>query len=535
MSLADQIRDEPQNGIPGRQHRLFSIHELLGEIFQWLSPKSTMSGTLHLHRATLVCTAFRDPALDILWRYLTHARPLFKIIELYGSDGDEKRTSHRVRPPLAPLTPFGWSRFLFYSSRVHTLSCTVGDSYMDKVLADSVSTELSSRVHGEPAFPCLESLDWEQPGFHESLVIKFLSHSPALRCFKMKARSLANTSEVLEAILRKLQETVPMLEELSLKGFPKVSVREHYGLLAKFQALRVLECPIVSSPMLRFCADLETLTVFKLALMKLPTDEYGHVCLRTVRSLRVEASMDTILHFLGAVTYPLLTTLEISDVKRPQKWKELVPRLKALSTMFAPNQALRSLRIDFRVDDAVSVCLVEVVAPLLELHQLEEVAIHAQSYISVSDNDLREMASSWPNLRALDISVSRGKHQPYIHDLAAFARFCPNLRSLKLPSIIVPSDPGPVPAVCHSLRYLHIERHHLPEYSNFVARPIQEARFLHKMFPNVAGNEDDEYAVYGAWKEVNEVWAALRAGEDVKEPEGANYVRMDFITFGALR
>ncbi|KAH9947381.1 hypothetical protein B0H21DRAFT_708525 [Amylocystis lapponica] len=483
--------------------------------------------------------AFRDPALDILWRDLTYAWPLLNIIKLYGSNGDEKHTAHRVKLPalLVPLTPSGWSKFLFYSSRIHTLSVTVDSfsAYTNEIL-DSLFTELSSRVQGKPVFPSLESLRWEQSGFtsfDESLVITFLSHSAILRCFKMNGRSdPTNTSEALGTILRKLHETVPVLEELSLKGYSDASIEENYNLLTGFQALRVLECSVVSLPTLHFCADLESLTELKVALEKRPSEECRHLCLRDVRSLRVEASLDVALHFLGAVTYPLLTSLEINDGST-KKLQELVPHLKAFSIMFAPNQALRTLRIYLSIRGSADVRLVEIVAPLLELRQLEEVAIDTgrSQDASLDDKDLSTLASSWPNLVALDISLHPGKYEPHIHALAAFARFCPKLRSLKLHSIIVPSDPGPAPAMCHSLRYLDIEYHRLPYGSEFVSRPIREAHFLHKMFPNVAGNANDESNGLNNWKEVNKVWAALRAGEDVQEPEGMNYSCREYITW----
>ncbi|KAH9939482.1 hypothetical protein B0H21DRAFT_38216 [Amylocystis lapponica] len=332
------------------------------------------------------------------------------------------------------------------------------------------------------------------------------------------------TTRFLGTILRKLHETVPMLQELSLQDFSDASIRENYSLLAGFQALRSLECPVISLPMLRFCAELRNLAEFKLALTMPPTDEYRHVCLRTVRSLRVEASIETILHFLGAVTYPLLTSLDLCLSENVHDWKKFTRHLKAFSIMFAPYQALRTLRIVCRMYGSGDFWLVELVAPLLELRQLEEMAIDTgfvSQHMSLDDDGLHKLASSWPRLRALEIGpeIERGEHEPSILALAAFARFCPNIRSLELPSIVAPSDLGPVPAVCHSLRYLCIFYHHLPKDSNVVARPIQVARFLHKMFPNVARIEDHRIDKRG-WMEVNEVWAALRAGEDVKEPEG---------------
>ncbi|KAH9947398.1 hypothetical protein B0H21DRAFT_891348 [Amylocystis lapponica] len=547
MSPAEPACDECQN-VPGPQHRIFSIQEVLREIFQWLSPgqradaddqrpsKTSSRMRETLYRAALVCAAFQGPALDILWRDLDSVRPLSNIVDLYGSD-----ISNNVNYPFVHLTPHARSRFLFHSSRIHTLRFCRIDFYgtRDEGLLNGVAFELKSRSQAqcEPVFPCLESLHWYGWGNYnysykesldEDLVITFLSHCPALRRFEMFAHvsSESLTTEFLGRILRKLHETVPMLQELSLGNFSDASLTEHYRLLSGFQALRVLKCPVISLPMLRFCARLENLAEFRLALTMSPAEEYGDVCLRTVRSLRVEGSMDNILHFLGSVTYPLLTSLEIYNNNTTPNRREHFPRdLKTLSAMFAPYQALRTLRLH-TLPPKGHFWLVELVAPLLELRQLEEVAINAfpdSRQISLSDDDLCKLASSWPRLRALEIHAPDFRGRPYICALAAFARFCPDLHSLQLPEIAFPSDLGPVPAVCHSLRYLHIGWPRFTKDSdrNFVARPVQVARFLHKMFPNVARNEDDGCDVYG-WMEVNEAWAALRAGEDVNEPDGRN-------------
>ncbi|KAH9947384.1 hypothetical protein B0H21DRAFT_739342 [Amylocystis lapponica] len=161
--------------------------------------------------------------------------------------------------------------------------------------------------------------------------------------------------------------------------------------------------------------------------------------------------MTTILHFLGAVTYPLLTSLEMGDFEHVQKWTEFVPHLRAFSTMFAHYQALRTLRIVCRIDNySDNFWLVELVAPLLELHQLEEVMILTYSErMSLDDDGLCKLASSWPNLISLtldsDIFVYPAKDVPYmaLHAIAAFARFCSNLHSLELPAITVPSNINP--------------------------------------------------------------------------------------------
>ncbi|KAH9940312.1 hypothetical protein B0H21DRAFT_824829 [Amylocystis lapponica] len=537
---AEQICDD----VPGPPHRVLSIQEILEEIFQWLSPRqlrwhpaSRMIKTLY--RAALVCTAFQGPALDVLWRDLESVRPLLKIMEIYGSDGDDK-------PLLVPLAPHGWSRFLVYSSRIHTLSFELGNREKDEGLIKSVATELSSHAPRAPAFPCLASLRWNRVGYlcmeslDEALATTFLSHCPALRRFEMIPNHGSTTTAFLGTILRKLHATVPMLQELSLQEFSEASIRENYSLLAGFQALRSLECPVVSLPMLRFCAERD-LAEFKLALTMPLTNESGHVCLRTVRSLRVEASIETILRFLGAVTYPLLTSLDLCLSEYVHDWTRFPRHLKAFSTMFAPYQALRTLRIVCGIYGDGDFPLVELVAPLLELRQLEEVAIDTgltSQHMSLDDDGLYKLASSWPCLKALEIGpkMERGEHEPSIPALAAFARFCPNLRSLTLSSIVVPSDLGPVLAVCHSLRYLLIWFHRLPKDSSTVARPIQVAHFLHKMFPNVARIEDDGYDECG-WAEVNGVWAKLRAGQDVKELEGkyAEYRDEGVCTDGGIK
>ncbi|KAH9942676.1 hypothetical protein B0H21DRAFT_520610 [Amylocystis lapponica] len=544
MSPAEQSSDL-QLRVPGRTHRVFSIPEILMEIFQWLSP-SRLSWTaaskirLTLYRAAFVCTAFRDPALDILWRELGSLMPLLKIVKLYRN---RKLYNRRVRPPIVPFTPYGWSRFLLYSSRIHTLSLGIDYSNEDEVSINSLTTELNSRAQGEPAFPSMEALFWGQPelkSLPESLVIAALSHPPTLRCFNMDLEpSHVVTSDVLGTMLHKLRNTVPMLQELSFEGFSDVPVREHYGLLAGLQALRVLECRVVSLPMLRFCADLGNLAVFRVDLTTFPSKDYQHVCLRTVCTLKVRASMDTILRFLETMTYPLLTSLEIDITQNPEK-KRLAPRFKELSMMFAPNQALRTLWINLHMYTSLD-DLVNVVAPLLELHQLEDVTIKSYDVI-LDDNGLHDLASSWPNLRTLAISgwANDMNREPHIQALAVFAHFCPKLHWLELPSLEVPLDPGPVPAVCHSLRYLIFD-FRIYSMTRRCPRPVQVARFLHEMFPNVACLEDDEDDENDGlrtdyWKEVNEVWTALRAGRDLKEPEGVLYYsHTEFVTLNALR
>lgn len=149
--------------------------------------------------------------------------------------------------------------------------------------------------------------------------------------------------------------------------------------------------------------------------------------------------------------------------------------------------SLRS--IDLSLPSIGGLSAMEIIDPLLELHELEEFNImsFASSFsaTSISPHDITSIASAWTKLTTINmrfmihVDLEQDQVGSGLRCLATFARLCPHLINLHLltddPSI---PDIGEWPMLNHSLRYLEI-------YAPSISDPPKVVRLVDRLFPTL--------------------------------------------------
>ncbi|KAJ7137374.1 hypothetical protein C8R43DRAFT_1109909 [Mycena crocata] len=249
-------------------HHCLCVPEIVGMVCEELSGKSQALAVL-----ARSCTAFLEPALDVLWR---DQKTLWNFLRCLPQDlftvEDEGTGYRRLQAMrlLRPIVATDWDRALVYARRIRTLECEkppVRISYPDVLMATSMS------FPGDCLFPNLDRLIWRKPEGEFPYARFFLSprlttiticcrpstaqmslfsippqKSPAWKVLKLLTPDLAPR---MSSSVCMLLDPVPHVESLQI-AIPDVAILQAIGRLRNLNKEVVFsELPshLVSSPL----------------------------------------------------------------------------------------------------------------------------------------------------------------------------------------------------------------------------------------------------------------------------------------------
>lgn len=357
-----------------------------------------------------------------------------------------------------------WARFQEYATlvRVITIDPSVqAFKFPSKLLQGTFWSQVSSAFGEQPILPRLE-------------VATLFSPMPfGLFDFDMGALRFLNPS------LRELSVIFPgvgLKEQSNFRSIVSSCLSASYNLEALSVEIPIPVVDIDPMPQLyprlhRLKIDDDGIHPDHIALLaSLPNLEYLSIVLTPrmppnqpiafakLRSLEVFSYDSTGIGLLVThVEAPRLRSFHVSethgdfDDMYPQKFLQ---RLRTIARKFPLLSAFRWTTRDLSTDGyenamGAVITLAELLEPLLSLCAMRSFsASFARPLIPYSPADLRKVAEAWPEIETVYLSVSGGRdvHYADLKSLASFARHCPHLRSLRIPSVKLDANAS-VPAI----------------------------------------------------------------------------------------
>ncbi|GBE86861.1 hypothetical protein SCP_1001030 [Sparassis crispa] len=468
-------------------HPVLQNGDILPEIFQHLSPERCGSGHSTLARAALVCKAFSDYALNVLWEEYP---PLMALVKMLPQSTSNVHSGEDAQAAVTKCSQNEWFHFDVYAERIRKLSV----SAKEEIPILRILPFLFSRARDVPLFPSLVSLEFDQflrrP--HEYFIL-FLS--PSLRYFSHSIhdhslRTVAGEAR-LDSVLDVLQAKAPFLQNLACYG---VTNPTSLPSLTRLKGLQYLDLPRMTVfQVLSYCAELPQLKRLHTALREdlggtgriFPSRDFV-----ALQSLSVSGAVSDMTGLLTAISSPNLHSFTVLQFM-PQLGFGHVCRgfIQTLVSRFG--QSLRHVHLQcdfvFCADPGNHPIFrfVDVARPLLSLRHLELLVLcFYQACATVTYHEFEEMASSWPMLEELTLRF--GMMPPPVSGLAAFARHCPKLTRLAMfpMDLAVMPKREPYSVSHHNLRGLTIEN---LEYT--APEPHQLAHFIDCTFPQLDASQ----------------------------------------------
>ncbi|KAJ7897571.1 hypothetical protein B0H14DRAFT_3853206 [Mycena olivaceomarginata] len=386
------------------------------------------------------CKAFRDPALDLLWKSQCTVMNVLNCMRgdiwklLDDTDTEDVVTVEKA------CTSNDWERPLIYSHRVRHFKYQLSYSYPD---CAAFYEMLRMCLPPEPLFPNIESLLWETSDAALRLLI-CLSFPPSLRnalCFR----------PVLDFV--HLDDQTPLSPVLGLPSKTEVPS----------------SCDI----------DVLTLTVTD---ARAATEVLARLHASPIRSLTIQFPKNTSATAVREIYNGVAVNCNHAS-------------LVSLSIALPPRDSTDTAA------DPEQISLYAVPGthffPLFTLTTLTSVTLATPVGLDLDDAAAAEIARAWPRITSLDLAGSAFLHVPprmTLCALLAFAWFCPHLWRLSLP-INARSVPkwqkaqtaAEARPTQRRLRSLHVG-------DSPVGTPLDVAAYLSSIFPRLewvsAGKED---------------------------------------------
>ncbi|GBE86885.1 hypothetical protein SCP_1001290 [Sparassis crispa] len=467
-------------------HQVLRNNDILREIFQTFS--SSKGDARDLLQSACVCKAFSEHALDALWREPPNLLPLLKLLKETIVRASLGQSPLYVIQGLIAVNDF--RRMQLYARRIRCLDIELSRER----IAPSVFIMLSHFARGKPLFPSLLKLRWRQAQSFGTELLSFMSPSLAT----IEITSTAALSEgrdcTLESLIGFLVSETPHLKHLMLRCHVMRSSSIEY--LAHFKDIRTLEidCPVSAQSVTTHLSHLSNLEGMTICLTALEVGDYQgpNAVFQSLDSLELrQGSVSGAIHVLQAAMFsPVLDHFAVVELPLIGS----LPKLHTLLTILSlpgENSSLRYVFIDCRPIKgkfSANTRIVNIIQPLLRLRKLEEICVCLEHQkIQLQDEDIRDMAASWPHLQKL--TVYQGTFtspRACLSSLLHFAIGCPHLTTLDLPGMKIGNLSSlvfeEVPVLSHGLQTLEF-RMDSSERSSLKIR--QCARFLDRLFPRL--------------------------------------------------
>lgn len=517
--------------------RALETHDVLAHIMEHVA-ESGQPDTDSLATLACVCSAFTNPALDVLWRdtnFENLVNVLRSSVQQFGSGGPlqtdfpvyvcrsllwDRMAQLMSRQLLkANIEPREWARFISYSKRVKY-------AYVDITrFHSSLFVHLSRQNDGKPLLPAVQELVWNQPGPLDTNILFFVS--PTVRTLNMYnstdvgwhngSEQCTGADSVFGVTLRELLSRVPYLEEADL------SCVEHSSFLvptiSSCRALRTLKISIGwidddldddFMPTLYQLKSLVSLSLSEFKMRRVQTS--GRGALSLLERLHLRADILSITHLLPAISAPSLRSLRVNG--DAENNNSSFHQLQSLVAAMSGWSTLKDAEIVVTNGNwrGVGISIAGFMGPLLKMPQLEDVSFHLQPPYFLpmfTTEDVRVMAEAWPKLRSLSISLGVIGDRPALDSIIHFAQHCPQLKRLTLP-----------PFDCRTLNALDsypILSHGLESLlfcqgSLNILESLHVAVFISRIFPELVAKRAQPSDDKG-WKKVLEALGYIREAQ----------------------
>ncbi|KAL7284640.1 hypothetical protein ACG7TL_001936 [Trametes sanguinea] len=486
-------------GTTGSPHPIWTIAEVIREIMQ-----QNAHDRQSLACCARVSRAFSGPALEVLWAEQHGLQALFALMPR-SIRKVPVGTEHEDFPfdvLVDDIREDEWARMVDYARLVRRY---VGDRALVDGLCASV---LLQKLAGQPLLPRLKRLEWKLPFDQSAPLALFLS--PMLQSVHLDLLEGGTARFVHDqhpdptaseyaygSALHLIRSRAPNVESVHMwtSGFGCAIDR-----LADFHNLRTLRLELVRKPelVLRTASTLPGLKELSIFFSGSPNEQAGppldETCLPTLNCLKLGGVGRTVVSFVSAVRAPQLRAVRLGFTAIEQEWKDCVERVVS-----AFGQTLRE--VDFDVEDSYDdpdpYSFDGWFSPLYRLRHLLVVSIGSmfETPFIITTQDVENMASAWPDLRALLVpSVAEDPPPAFcITALESIAEKCPQLQLLAIP---VP-DPGPLSGA--EERDVPFEQTNMQEIRLLAGTWSTDVHgkckaYLKKLFPNAeAWSFEDEF------------------------------------------
>ncbi|KAJ7671277.1 hypothetical protein DFH06DRAFT_1365935 [Mycena polygramma] len=391
-------------------HRCLIIDELVAEVCSHIEWPS------QLYAVVRTCTAFREPALNRLWRKQNTLRNLIRCLP------------EDIFAPLYRGVPQGlcripeaadWERLLYYSNRVEIFSPD-----HNSWLEHGFVSRLTVTLPGGRWFPRLLRLDYTSYLIEGADIRSLISSRIKYLSFELGTP----TTNLLQ-----LSTLCPELKHFSIEKYTPIDPKDIQQISLSIIQFMHLESLVmtkftpISDALIHRIGLLPTLKTLELELSppKLPPSFGVEIPLFiNLSSLQLTAS------HTGSVTSFLQmcrsTTLAKADFLFP-RWQISAAELEELTTSLSFFQhSLKHLGLGVHVGGKPKPDLpvARILRHLCDLHHLTSIFISLPAPDGMSDSLVLELARSWPHVGFLVLCP--GVSGATIGALASIARYCPN-------------------------------------------------------------------------------------------------------------
>ncbi|KAJ6449929.1 hypothetical protein C8R47DRAFT_1255368 [Mycena vitilis] len=442
------------------------------------------------------CTAFRDPALDRLWRSTTLVQLLTSCMpsELWAFDmrsrkGCSVMVSQRTLTLLRPIRDSDWRRVRLYAPRIRKLT-----SGQDRCFLDHIFPSLSL-AFPESLLQNLQHLRWcHHNDFDFPYITTFLRPSLTHISFE-----LLSTSDF--SLLPRLGERCPHLAGISIAAGPGVDLQPLSYFVAHLPTVRTLSIPWLGQDTMEHLSKLPTLN--SLTIESIP-EALAVSPVRVVPAFPAlqhlsihEGMLVHVTQFLGMCND---VPLETFSVARNGYGGPDYPPAADMDSFFATLEArvshstLRRLHVDGynRWSDTPEPELYpvrrETIALLLCFKNLTYLHLTSSLGFDLDDDIVSRMARSWPQIERLHlagIQLYARRPRTTLASLCSIARHCPRIVALTIAfdgsQIVSPSSISPG-VVVHNKSLRDMDVLHSPIA---IGTSISMRRFLSGVFPNL--------------------------------------------------
>ncbi|KAF8124903.1 hypothetical protein EV363DRAFT_1586640 [Boletus edulis] len=409
-------------------HHALEIEEILLNIFHRCYSRHDGIDKSDLASLARICRAFKEPALDVLWKELDDLSPLTQCIP---DASHQLSPNNRTRSFSRPLTQTEWDTLQRYTRRI----CRVMD--FGSGLDEKSIEILLKPPTTQPLFPKLRYLIYKHTNaepthlFHlpfPSLVFIWIN-SDDPRWFQDSLGSLSEVSPNVNGLHLHMHQSDVTFDKLVSKC------------ICRWQNLRTVDFPNI-------CLDVEALAhlsrvpaLTRLTFKQIVTlpDRVSPLFFSNLRDLALHsASLDPISHLLSRIRLPVIESVSAFIYSCPSR--------QALSSFLASLQsnadrAIKRLSLfqtssdnDFVSSEDLLLCS-EDLRPCMAFSNLHHIHLDVEWKVGLTDSDLLALASAWPNLESLDINVDWGWDAPNgitPNGLLQLLQTCPSLCQVHL-------------------------------------------------------------------------------------------------------
>jgi len=492
-------------------HHCLHITEMQSAIFDLCQPFQEHDTPATLVNLARTCTAFKETALNVLWRELYLLGPLIQVmpddlwtVEIYGVRSARKKVLKFTRP----LKESDFLRFDNYAPRIHRLGWTAFPSNVPRFVYVHEDTfqALESYRSGQPLLTHLRAFNPDLTEIHSLRAIKYMSALLAHSITEIRITWLVFLDDLPELYLR-MANCCPNIQSLTIESLTsgKITPKFSSALQKLILALARLENLTLVIPSdkttsnithhlgsftalrqwkTRVPSNLTTLRLHDLFTTK--DGRFTSLCHVTFKARTAELAADAIT--------PLQCALEHLSVNIEGSYAPSVPSFSSLTTVIdaitnhrcattLTYLSLFGLPAKSAEVSPHSIC--NVFSSLFSLKALQTIEMKECWCTPALDDDwFAGAALAWPHLQVLNIHDHNTDTLPppvvTLAGLVPLIRNCLQLSDLHLSFCAKPFDCELLhPGICNTkITYLDVG-------TSPIVDPVDVFQSLIAMFPNL--------------------------------------------------